>query len=74
MQPSNYLENADDYITAEFSKDTLPENFTVGDNKTYSGYYNAPLQANSQYSISLCTVSRTSKVSTNSKNGIVIVS
>ncbi len=61
-QWGNFLQNSNDYIAAEFSKDNLPDNFTVGDNKTYGGYYNAPLAPGHQYSISLCTVSRTTKV------------
>lgn len=29
----------------------LPESFTVGDNNTYGGYYNAPLTPNTMYTI-----------------------
>ena len=60
--PGNYMANSNDYIAAEFNKNELPDNFTVGDNQTYGGYYNAPIVPGYDYSISLCTVSRTAKV------------
>ncbi|XP_072019217.1 receptor-type tyrosine-protein phosphatase F-like [Amphiura filiformis] len=59
--PGSFLENSNDYIAAEFTKTNLPGNFTVGDNKTHGGYYNAPLVPDYEYSISLCAVSRTTK-------------
>ncbi|XP_030630529.1 receptor-type tyrosine-protein phosphatase mu [Chanos chanos] len=47
------LLNSQYYFTAEFSSAGLatPQPFTVGDNKTYSGYWNAPLLPHKSYSI-----------------------
>ncbi|XP_022092290.1 receptor-type tyrosine-protein phosphatase T-like [Acanthaster planci] len=47
------------YVTAEFSKDDLPSQFTVGDNGTYGGYRNLPLEAGAEYEIYFGSVSRT---------------
>ncbi|XP_029559761.1 receptor-type tyrosine-protein phosphatase mu-like [Salmo trutta] len=45
--------NSQYYFTAEFPAVGLqaPQPFTVGDNKTYSGYWNAPLLPQKSYSI-----------------------
>lgn len=39
------------YITAEISKVEKETEFVVGDNKTYGGYYNAPLQKGQSYDV-----------------------
>lgn len=41
------------YYTAELAPDSLPEaaEFTVGDNHTYNGYWNSPLDPSKNYLI-----------------------
>ncbi|XP_078397148.1 receptor-type tyrosine-protein phosphatase mu isoform X10 [Cetorhinus maximus] len=48
------------YFAAEFPPDALQvaQPFTVGDNKTYSGYWNAPLLPHKSYSIYFQAVSK----------------
>lgn len=46
------LKNDDDcYITAEFLSVERDQLFIVGDNKTYGGFYNAPLQRGEKYRV-----------------------
>lgn len=47
------LLNSQYYFTAQFPATGIhsPQPFTVGDNKTYSGYWNAPLLPQKSYSI-----------------------
>lgn len=53
------------YFAAELPPGNLPEPspFTVGDNKTYRGYWNAPLAPRKNYNIYLQAVSSVEKVS-----------
>ena len=45
-------ENGDDcYIAAEFPSVEREQLFVVGDNKTYGGFYNAPLRRNEKYRV-----------------------
>ena len=44
------------YITAELDSH-LPEQFLIGDENVYNGYYNAPLQTGKQYRVYLRAVS-----------------
>lgn len=37
------------YYTAELPPSSLPEAFTVGDNHTYNGYWNTPLDPRKSY-------------------------
>lgn len=39
------------YVTAQLSHDEVWGPFEVGDNKTYSGFYNAPLNPDRKYNI-----------------------
>ena len=39
------------YVAAQIYQDKVSGPFEVGDNKTYSGYYNAPLSPNKKYNI-----------------------
>ncbi len=55
----SYQQSQDEYITAEFNKTALPSKFKVGDNKTYNGYYNAPLEPGTNYGITFCGVGKT---------------
>ena len=55
------------YIAAKFLKSQVPEKFTVGDEKTYNGFYNAPLEPDSKYKVYLRGVS-------SSPDGVRIVS
>ncbi|XP_062866581.1 receptor-type tyrosine-protein phosphatase U [Trichomycterus rosablanca] len=41
------------YYTAKLSPSSLPEEFTVGDNHTYNGYWNSPLDPSKTYLIYL---------------------
>lgn len=46
------LQNLSCYIAAEFeSMDSEFQEFVVGDNKTYGGYYNAPLEKGQAYDV-----------------------
>ena len=46
------LKNGDDcYIAAEFLSVERDQLFIVGDNKTYGGFYNAPLQRGETYRV-----------------------
>lgn len=52
---------SDNYVTAEFSAKSIPENrltFVLGDRLYYGGYYNAPLKPRKAYCIVLRTVSK----------------
>ncbi|XP_072042726.1 receptor-type tyrosine-protein phosphatase F-like [Amphiura filiformis] len=53
------------YIAAEFPKENMKDNFTfvVGDNGTYGGYWNPPLQADSSYILRTGYVSEFDKIS-----------
>lgn len=53
------------YFAAEFPPANLPEPspFTVGDNKTYRGFWNAPLAPRKNYNIYFQAVSSVEKVS-----------
>lgn len=53
------------YFAAELPPGSLPEPapFTVGDNKTYRGYWNAPLAPRKNYNIYFQAVSSVEKVS-----------
>ncbi|XP_038056405.1 receptor-type tyrosine-protein phosphatase T-like [Patiria miniata] len=62
--PSSAVSLVNRYVTAEFSKEDLPDTFTVGDNGTYGGYRNLPLQAETEYDIYLGSVSSTSETET----------
>ncbi|XP_071799332.1 tyrosine-protein phosphatase Lar-like isoform X2 [Asterias amurensis] len=55
----SYQQSQNEYITAEFNKTALPSTFQVGDNKTYNGYYNAPLDPGTKYDIQFCGVGKT---------------
>ncbi|XP_071799173.1 receptor-type tyrosine-protein phosphatase T-like [Asterias amurensis] len=44
-------ENPDSYIAADIQKDDFKEEFKVGDNGTYNGYYNPPLEEGAMYEI-----------------------
>lgn len=44
-------ENPDSYIAADIQKDDFKEEFKVGDNETYNGYYNPPLEEGAMYEI-----------------------
>ena len=46
------------YIAAEFNASDLPGEFVVGDGKTYSGYYNAPLLPGTVYKVHLRAVAK----------------
>ena len=50
-QYGSYSENPSSYIAASISKDDLPIKLTLGDNKTYGDYHNAPLKDKAIYSI-----------------------
>uniref|UniRef100_A0A8C5NG05 protein-tyrosine-phosphatase n=1 Tax=Gouania willdenowi TaxID=441366 RepID=A0A8C5NG05_GOUWI len=52
------------YYAAQLSPSSLPEPlpFTVGDNKTYQGFWNSPLAPRKNYNIYLQAVSSTEKV------------
>ena len=39
------------YITAQLIREDLDEQFIVGNNETYGGYYNAPLQRGNLYDV-----------------------
>lgn len=52
-----YKENSMDYITAELMKPDVPEDFKVGDNRTYGMYFNAPLNESLSYNLYVITVS-----------------
>lgn len=39
------------YITAELEQHLFRGTFVVGDNGTYNGYFNGPLQQNQDYTI-----------------------
>ncbi|XP_072172636.1 receptor-type tyrosine-protein phosphatase S-like [Diadema setosum] len=54
-----YHANPNSYIGAKFSRDEFPVNFTLGDNQTYGGYYNAPLVEGASYEIRTGVVSDT---------------
>ena len=45
------------YITAELPEQRITQPFTVGDNKTYGGYYNAPLVTGNTYEIYIRAIS-----------------
>lgn len=53
------------YFTAEFPATGIqtPQRFSVGDNRTYSGYWNAPLLPHKSYSIYYQAVSTANWVS-----------
>ncbi|XP_071512153.1 receptor-type tyrosine-protein phosphatase T-like, partial [Diadema antillarum] len=58
-QLNAYHANPNSYIGAKFSRDEFPVNFTLGDNQTYGGYYNAPLVEGASYEIRTGVVSDT---------------
>ena len=39
------------YVAAQINRDKASGPFEVGDNKTYSGFYNAPLNPDKKYNI-----------------------
>ncbi|KAK3787252.1 hypothetical protein RRG08_055974 [Elysia crispata] len=45
------------YVTAEFKPHRLRGSFTVGDNKTYNGYFNGPLEKELEYTFWLVAYS-----------------
>lgn len=45
------------YVTAEFEPHRLRGSFTVGDNRTYNGYFNGPLEKNREYTFWLVAFS-----------------
>lgn len=53
------------YFTAEFPASRIQSSlpFTIGDNKTYEGYWNAPLLPHKSYSIYYQAVSKANGVS-----------
>ena len=53
---SSYKASQDSYIAAELDKNS--ESFMVGDNRTYAGYYNPPLQKGATYDIRQGSVSK----------------
>ncbi|XP_072040595.1 receptor-type tyrosine-protein phosphatase delta-like [Amphiura filiformis] len=60
LEFDSYYESPTAYVTAEFSKaaQNLPHIFTIGDDQTYSGFYNAPLQPGFMYFIYFGLVSQ----------------
>lgn len=64
--------NSAHYFAAELTPVSLAvvQPFTIGDNKTYNGYWNAPLSPTKSYSIYFQALSRANGVSTeNTKYG-----
>ncbi|XP_063963207.1 receptor-type tyrosine-protein phosphatase delta-like [Lytechinus pictus] len=61
VYPGHYTDSPYHWIAAEFGQGELPNVFTVGDNRTYGGFHNAPLAPGSSYGISMCSVSRTTR-------------
>ena len=45
------MEGSRVYVAAQITQDKASGPFEVGDNKTYSGFYNAPLNPNKKYNI-----------------------
>ena len=58
--------NPSAYVAAELPG-RLPEKFVVGDNKTYGGYWNPPLQEGAVYEIYVGAVSRINETVCRSK-------
>ncbi|XP_071837285.1 receptor-type tyrosine-protein phosphatase S-like isoform X2 [Apostichopus japonicus] len=54
-----YGSNQNEYIAAEIAKSGEDTVFTLGDGKNYSDYYNAPLQKDREYSMSIGVCSKT---------------
>ena len=68
LLPYNMTASGSPYVTAEFMGNTLTgKNLTVGDGKFYNGYYNAPLEAGTTYTVFARTV-------TNAQNGVSLSS
>jgi hypothetical protein len=44
-------ENLPAYVTAQLARQKVSGAFTVGDNQTYEGYFNGPLQRDTAYDI-----------------------
>ncbi|PIK62604.1 putative receptor-type tyrosine-protein phosphatase T isoform X2 [Apostichopus japonicus] len=53
----SFADNSVDYIAAELVKSEETTVFTVGDNKTYGRFHNAPLMGNKSYELYILTVS-----------------
>lgn len=53
----SFADNSVDYIAAELVKSEETTVFTVGDNKTYGRFHNAPLMGNKSYELFILTVS-----------------
>ncbi|XP_038066679.1 angiopoietin-1 receptor-like [Patiria miniata] len=58
LVPRRYEDSVDDYIAAEFPKNSLPAEFVVGDSTMYGGYRNAPLQRDAVYNIRVGSVTK----------------
>lgn len=50
------------YVAAQLSDTAAIGTFVVGDNRTYGGYSNVPLQADGEYDIWLCAFAETDTV------------
>ena len=59
------------YVAAQIHQDKASGPFEVGDNKTYSGYYNAPLSPNKKYNIWFGAYSEVDGVSIMNTNIII---
>lgn len=57
-----YGSNQNEYVAAEIAKSGEDTVFTLGDGKNYSDYYNAPLQKDREYSMSIGVCSKTDEV------------
>ncbi|XP_072016801.1 receptor-type tyrosine-protein phosphatase delta-like [Amphiura filiformis] len=55
---SRYQDSKDSYVAAELDKTSVQDTFVVGDNKTYGGYYNPPLEKGATYNIRQGSVSK----------------
>ena len=51
------------YVTAQLARQRVGGAFTVGDNRTYEGYFNAPLERDTAYDIWLVAFSDVDGVS-----------
>ena len=51
------------YVAAQFEPHRLRGSFTVGDNKTYDGYFNGPLEKDKEYTFWLIAFSNIDGVS-----------
>lgn len=54
--PSRYsdrISHWEVYVTAQFKYNAIPSLFTVGNGRTYGGYFNGPLVPNTRYAYAL---------------------